>query len=69
MLFSALFGGASSFLALFIVRDAVGQRENVGYAAGQSSIAEVTDPPRRALYQGIMCAGYAVIGLGLSASS
>jgi MFS family permease len=52
---------------MFILRDLVGLGEGVGYAAGQSSVAERTDPSRRALYQGIVGAGYAVIGLGLGA--
>lgn len=67
VVFSALFGVASSFVGLFIIRDAVGLGEGVAYPAGQSSIADYTDPSRRALYQGIMGAGYAVIGLGLGA--
>jgi MFS family permease len=65
--FSALFGAGTNFLTLFLLRDAVGLGEGVGYAAGQSSVAEQTDPSRRALYQGIVSAGYAVIGLGLGA--
>jgi MFS family permease len=65
--FSALFGAGQSFLWLFVARDLVGLGEGLAFTTGQSSIAEATNPSRRALYQGIFNAGYGVIGLGLGA--
>jgi MFS family permease len=66
-LFSALFGLGWNFISLFVARDLLGLGEGVGYAVGQSAIADETSASRRGLYQGIFSAGYTIVGLGIGA--
>jgi predicted MFS family arabinose efflux permease len=64
---SALIGTAWNFLSLFILRDILGLGDGVSLTTGQSTIAERTNPNRRALYQGIFNGGYNLLGLALGA--
>jgi MFS family permease len=64
---SCLMGLAWNFLSLFILRDLLGFGDGVSLATGQGTIAERTNPHRRALYQGIFTGGYSLFGLGLGA--
>ncbi|MBV9326382.1 MAG: MFS transporter [Chloroflexi bacterium] len=64
---SMLMGLAWNFLSLFILRDLVGLGDGVSLATGQGTIAERTNPNRRALYQGIFTGGYTLFGLALGA--
>jgi len=64
---SAILGTAWNFLSLFIFRDLLGFGDGVSLTTGQSTIAERTNPHRRALYQGIFNGGYSLLGLGFGA--
>jgi MFS family permease len=64
---SALIGLTWNFLSLFILRDLLGLGDGVSLATGQGTIAERTNPNRRALYQGIFTGGYSLFGLALGA--
>jgi MFS family permease len=64
---SGLFGLAWNFLSLFILRDLLGFGDGVSLATGQGTIAERTNPNRRALFQGIFTGGYNLFGLALGA--
>jgi MFS family permease len=64
---SAVLGLAWNFLSLFIIRDLLGFGDGVSLTTGQSTIAERTNPNRRALYQGIFNGGYTLFGLGIGA--
>jgi predicted MFS family arabinose efflux permease len=64
---SGLIGTAWNFLSLFIFRDILGLGDGVSLTTGQSTIAERTNPHRRALYQGIFNGGYNLLGLALGA--
>jgi MFS family permease len=64
---SALFGLAWNFLSLFVLRDLLGFGDGVSLTTGQGTIAERTNPNRRALYQGIFTGGYSLFGLALGA--
>jgi MFS family permease len=64
---SGLIGLAWNFLSLFILRDLLGLGDGVSLATGQGTIAERTNPNRRALYQGIFTGGYSLFGLALGA--
>jgi len=64
---SALIGTAWNFLSLFVLRDLLGFGDGVSLTTGQSTIAERTDPNRRALFQGIFNGGYNLFGLALGA--
>src|ERR1051326_489331 len=64
---SALIGTSWNFLSLFIFRDILGFGDGVSLTTGQSTIAERTNPERRALYQGIFNGGYNLLGLALGA--
>lgn len=64
---SVLMGFAWNFVSLFILRDLVGLGDGVSLATGQGTIAERTNPNRRALYQGIFTGGYSLFGLALGA--
>jgi predicted MFS family arabinose efflux permease len=64
---SALIGTSWNFLSLFLFRDILGFGDGVSLTTGQSTIAERTNPERRALYQGIFNGGYNLLGLALGA--
>ena len=64
---SGLVGLTWNFLSLFIVRDLLGLGDGVSLTTGQGTIAERTNPLRRALYQGIFIGGYNLFGLSLGA--
>ena len=64
---SVLIGLAWSFISLFILRDLLGFGDGVSLTTGQSTIAERTNPSRRALFQGIFNGGYNLFGLALGA--
>ncbi|MBV9577089.1 MAG: MFS transporter [Chloroflexi bacterium] len=64
---AALFGLSWNFLSMFIFRDLLGIGDGVGFTTGQATIAERTNPKRRALFQGIFTGGYSVLGVGLGA--
>ena len=64
---SALIGTSWNFVSLFIFRDILGFGDGVSLTTGQSTIAERTNPERRALYQGIFNGGYNLLGLALGA--
>jgi MFS family permease len=64
---SALIGTSWNFVSLFIFRDILGLGDGVSLTTGQSTIAERTNPERRALYQGIFNGGYNLLGLALGA--
>jgi MFS family permease len=64
---SALIGASWNFISLFIFRDLLGLGDGVSLTTGQSTIAERTNPTRRALYQGIFNGGYNLLGLALGA--
>jgi len=64
---SAILGLAWNFLVLFILRDLLGFGDGVSLTTGQTTIAERTNPNRRALYQGIFNGGYSLLGLGFGA--
>ncbi len=66
-LISCLIGAAWDFLSLFVLRDLLGLGDGVSLATGQGTIAERTNPNRRALYQGIFTGGYSLFGLALGA--
>jgi MFS family permease len=64
---SGAIGVSWNFLSLFIFRDLLGLGDGVSLVTGQSTIAERTNPNRRALYQGIFTGGYNLFGLALGA--
>jgi predicted MFS family arabinose efflux permease len=64
---SVLIGLSWSYLSLFFFRDLLGFGDGVSLTTGQSSIAERTNPNRRALYQGIFNGGYNLLGLAFGA--
>ncbi len=64
---SGLVGTSWNFISLFIFRDLLGLGDGVSLATGQGTIAERTNPNRRALYQGIFTGGYSLFGLALGA--
>ena len=64
---SGLLGASWNFISLFIFRDLLGFGDGVSLTTGQTTIAERTDPTRRALYQGIFNGGYNLFGLALGA--
>jgi MFS family permease len=64
---SGLIGATWDFISLFILRDLLGLGDGVSLTTGQSTIAERTNPQRRALYQGIFNGGYNLFGLALGA--
>jgi len=66
-LISCLIGATWDFLSLFVLRDLLGLGDGVSLATGQGTIAERTNPNRRALYQGIFTGGYSLFGLALGA--
>lgn len=64
---TAAMGGTGGFWSMFVVREAIGLGDGVGWPTAQSIIAEEVPPRRRALAQGLMPAGYSLIGSGLGA--
>jgi MFS family permease len=55
---SGLIGVSWNFLSLFVFRDLLGLGDGVSLTTGQGTIAERTNPNRRALYQGIFTGRY-----------
>ena len=64
---SGLIGLSWNFISLFIFRDLLGFGDGVSLTTGQSTIAERTNPSRRALFQGLFNGGYNLFGLALGA--
>src|SRR5207244_1917957 len=64
---SGLIGLSWNFLSLFVLRDLLGFGDGVSLTTGQGTIAERTNPDRRALFQGIFTGGYNLFGLALGA--
>lgn len=63
-LFSAVIGATWNFVSIFIVRDLVGIGDGAGWSIGQSMVAKISTPKRRALNLGIFAAGYTIVGVG-----
>ncbi|HEU5228559.1 MAG TPA: MFS transporter, partial [Ktedonobacteraceae bacterium] len=65
--FSGLIGAAWDFLSLFVVRDLIGLGDGVGWSVGQGIVGKISRPAQRAFNQGLVSAGYTLVGVGVGA--
>ena len=66
-IFSSFLGIAWNFLSLFVIRDLIGLGDGVGWSVGQDIVGKISSPTRRAFNQGLVAAGYTLVGVGVGA--